>query len=457
MATTEEQRPISSLNPAFSMQVRPESQRPATGIYGTPRPPAPEGSWVEAPRAAPAAVARPAPAAPALPALATRTLEPSATGTVLGQSAVDANSAAARGDYAQAVAQGVRGLAGAIPALAVDTAEVFAPAARGFGNFISTLATGEPMAADPSMTPAQTPATARPVAKPATPSATPTPATTTTARNPASPPLSVPIGPAAPVAGAPGAFKTVDSSGRVLYSDRPDMGPSSAAMPSAQNSQAATALSDRSRVESLVATYGLDKARALLNGQPAPEATDPRALLLGQIKAAIDRNAPLTRSGAAVLTSLAASDAQAATSRGQQDTERRRVKVAEDEARIRNTAAITKMAAEQRYAAALAKGDEKEIKAAEDNLRAVQGKWEKFVATQVNGGVDPVTNVARGGAVVITNQSDGTSRVIGARDIQGPAEPLPNHVAALKADPTLAAKFDQQYGAGSAARYLKAK
>ena len=91
------------------------------------------------------------------------------------------------------------------------------------------------------------------------------------------------------------------------------------------------------------------------------------------------------------------------------------------------------------------------------NLRAVQGKWEKFVATQVNGGVDPVTNVARGGAVVITNQSDGTSRVIGAGDIQGPAEPLPNHVAALKADPTLAAKFDQQYGAGSAARYLKAK
>ena len=462
MATTEEQRPISSLNPAFSMQVRPESQRPATGIYGTPRPPAPEGSWVEAPRAAPAAVARPAPAAPALPALATRTLEPSATGTVLGQSAVDANSAAARGDYAQAVAQGVRGLAGAIPALAVDTAEVFAPAARGFGNVVSTLFTGEPM-----QDTAPAAATPQPAARPVTsavaqPAVQPDSIRSRGQQSPTAPPISVQLG-AGSGSAVPGAYRSTAPDGRVLYSDQPGAVSSVAALPSAQNSAAATALSDRSRVESLVATYGLDKARALLNGQPAPEATDPRALLLGQMKAAVDRNAPLTRSGAAVLTSLAASDAQAATSRGQQDTERRRVKVAEDEARIRNTAAITKMAAEQRYAAALAKGDEKEIKAAEDNLRAVQGKWEKaappdkFVATQVNGGVDPVTNVARGGAVVITNQSDGTSRVIGARDIQGPAEPLPNHVAALKADPTLAAKFDQQYGAGSAARYLKAK
>lgn len=429
MATTEEERqrqqPISSLNPAFSMQVRPESQRPATGIYGTPRPPAPEGSWVEAPRAAPAAVARPAPAAPALPALATRTLEPSATGTVLGQSAVDANSAAARGDYAQAVAQGVRGLAGAIPALAVDTAEVFAPAARGFGNVVSTLFTGEPMQDT-------APAAARPVTSAvAQPAVQPDSIRSRGQQSPTAPPISVQLGAGAGSA-VPGAYRSTAPDGRVLYSDQPGAVSSVAALPSAQNSAAATALSDRSRVESLVATYGLDKARALLHGQPAPEATDPRALLLGQIKAAIDRNAPLTRSGAAVLTSLAASDAQAATSRGQQDTERRRVKVAEDEARIRNTAAITKMAAEQRYAAALAKGDEKEIKAAEDNLRAVQGKWEKaappdkFVATQINGGIDPVTGMQRGGGVVITNQADGTSRVISPGDMQaGGGAPLP--------------------------------
>ena len=189
MATTEEQRPISSLNPAFSMQVRPESQRPATGIYGTPRPPAPEGSWVEAPRAAPAAVARPAPAAPALPALATRTLEPSATGTVLGQSAVDANSAAARGDYAQAVAQGVRGLAGAIPALAVDTAEVFAPAARGFGNVVSTLFTGKPMQ-DTAPAVAAPQAAARP-APPAPAQPATQPAASTVAK-PAQPPAPQP-------------------------------------------------------------------------------------------------------------------------------------------------------------------------------------------------------------------------------------------------------------------------
>lgn len=198
--------------------------------------------------------------------------------------------------------------------------------------------------------------------------------------------------------GAPGAYRSMAPDGRVLYSDQPGAVSSVAALPSAQNYAAATALDARHRVEYLVATYGLDKARALLSGQPAPEATDPRALLLGQMKAAVDRNATLTRSGAAVLASLAASDAQAATSRGQQDTERRRVKVAEDEARIRNTAAITKMAAEQRYAAALAKGDEKEIKAAEDNLRAVQGKWEKAKPP-------PRQLVVPGGQAVIDGQT----------------------------------------------------
>lgn len=266
------------------------------------------------------------------------------------------------------VARGL-GLAGRVVSAAAAT-----PTAAAVAPFVPVVAGGAALQAAASP-PAPAP-TAAPVPAPAV---QPDSIRSRGQQIPTAPPISVQLGAGAgsAVPGAPGAFRSTAPDGRVLYSDQPGAVSSAAALPSAQNSAAATALSDRSRVESLVATYGLDKARALLNGQPAPEATDPRALLLGQMKAAVDRNAPLTRSGAAVLTSLAASDAQAATSRGQQDTERRRVKVAEDEARIRNTAAITKMAAEQRYAAALAKGDEKEIKAAEDNLRAVQGKWEK--------------------------------------------------------------------------------
>lgn len=318
------------------------------------------------------------------------------------------------------VARGL-GLAGRVASAAAAT-----PTAAAVAPFVPVVAGGAALQAAASP-PAPAP-TAAPVPAPAV--ARPSTATTTST----APPISVQLGggPESTIPKTPKTYRSTAPDGRVLYSDQPGAVSSVAALPSAQNSAAATALSDRSRVESLVATYGLDKARALLSGQPAPEATDPRALLLGQMKAAVDRNAPLTRSGAAVLTSLAASDAQAATSRAQQSTEQRRVKVAEDEARIRNTAAITKMAAEQRYAAALAKGDEKEIKAAEDNLRAVQGKWEKaapptkFVATQINGGIDPVTGMQRGGGVVITNQADGTSRVISPGDVQaGGGAPLP--------------------------------
>lgn len=260
----------------------------------------------------------------------------------------------------------------------VASAAAATPTAAAVAPFVPVVAGGAALQSAasppaPTAAPVPAPAVARPAVQPDS-------IRSRGQQIPTAPPTATvppPPGAGSAVPGAPGAYRSTAPDGRVLYSDQPGAVSSAAALPSAQNSAAATALSDRSRVESLVATYGLDKARALLNGQPAPEATDPRALLLGQMKAAVDRNAPLTRSGAAVLTSLAASDAQAATSRGQQDTERRRVKVAEDEARIRNTAAITKMAAEQRYAAALAKGDEKEIKAAEDNLRAVQGKWEK--------------------------------------------------------------------------------
>ena len=392
MATTEEERqrqqPISSLNPAFSMQVRPESQRPATGIYGTPRPPAPEGSWVEAPRAAPV-TAMPAAVAPPMepPPVADRAifgLYPQVTGG--SNRSTYANDAALRTGV---VATGPRSFQPADPSpvaqgLRRDLLPGVTPSGAGAGRGVVNPAMAQPNAGAMPEQPATQTDSIRGRGQ----------------QSPTAPPISVQLGAGAgsAVPGAPGAYRSTAPDGRVLYSDQPGAVSSVAALPSAQNSAAATALSDRSRVESLVATYGLDKARALLNGQPAPEATDPRALLLGQMKAAVDRNAPLTRSGAAVLTSLAASDAQAATSRAQQSTERRRVKVAEDEARIRNTAAITKMAAEQRYAAALAKGDEKEIKAAEDNLRAVQGKWEKAKPP-------PRQLVVPGGQVVIEGQT----------------------------------------------------
>ena len=368
-----------NLNPATSMQVRPESMR-STGIYGTPRPPAPEGSWVEAPRAA---VARPAPAAPALPALATRTLEPSATGTVLGQSAVDANSAAARGDYAQAVAQGVRGLAGAIPALAVDTAEMFAPAARGVGNFVSTLFNGEPMQDTAPAVAAPQPA-ARP-APPAPAQPATQPAASTVAKS-AQPPAPQPTPAPQPqrvdgiISPRRGVYGNV--TGDTAFDNRGAISP--------QNDAAATALDARYRQQAAGERAMAEQAAA----------ADPRAILMGQMKAMADRNQTFSARGAQVLAGMAQTDATSRDAAGRLALEGRRVASGAEESAARTQMTQQQIAAAQRLGRLQAKlqstTDEGERERIREQILLEQGKDKPMPAPKwipVPGGqsIDPAT------------------------------------------------------------------
>ena len=89
--------------------------------------------------------------------------------------------------------------------------------------------------------------------------------------------------------------------------------------------------------------------------------------------------------------------------------------------------------------------------AAEENFRALQGRYEKLAPElfdRIQTGVDPATNAP---VYSIFNKRTGE---VGEPATQRAAPPQ-NHVDALKKSPALAAQFDQQYGAGSAAKILK--
>lgn len=355
-----------NLNPATSMQVRPEALR-STGIYGTPRPPAPEGSWVEAPRPAPVAATTAAvapPAASSLPALATRTLEPSATGTVLGQASVDANAAAARGDYAQAVSQGARGIAGAIPALAVDTAEMFSPAARGVGNFVSTLFTGEPM-----QDTAPAAATPQPVARPVTP-AVAQPATQPDSIRSRGQTIAVP--PPAPQptpAPQPQRVDGIISPRRGVYGNvTGDTAFDNRGAISPQNDAAATALDARYRQQAAGERAMAEQAAA----------ADPRAILMGQLKSMADRNQTFSARGAQVLAGLAQTDATSRDAAGRLALEGRRVASGAEESSARTQLTQQQIAAAQRLGKLQAKlqstTDEGERERIREQILLEQGK-----------------------------------------------------------------------------------
>ena len=385
-----------NLNPATSMQVRPESMR-STGIYGTPRPPAPEGSWVEMPKAVPVAP----PASAQFPALATRTLEPSATGTVLGQSAVDANAAAARGDYAQAVARGARGMAAMIPALAVDTADVFAPAVRGVGNFVSTLFNGEPM-----QDTAPAAATPQPAARPVTPALT-QPATQPDSIRSRGQTIAVPPPALQPTpAPQPQRVDGIISPRRGVYGNvTGDTAFDNRGAISPQNDAAATALDARYRQQAAGERAMAEQAAA----------TDPRAILMGQLKSMADRNQTFSARGAQVLAGLAQTDATSRDAAGRLALEGRRVASGAEESSARTQLTQQQIAAAQRLGKLQAKlqstTDEGERERIREQILLEQGKDKPMPAPRwiaVPGGqsIDPATGqVIREPAVAFDPQT----------------------------------------------------
>jgi len=294
-----------NLNPATSMQVRPEALR-STGIYGTPR-------------QAPAVV----------PALERPALQPSETGTVLRLSSEDANAAAARGDYGSALGNAARGLAASVPALAVDLARPLAPAARGVGNFVSTLFTGEPMQDT-------APAAQQPAARPVTP------AVAQPATQPVASTMAQPVATAMPQPASAPQLQRVDgiiSPRRGVYGNvTGDTAFDNRGAISPQNDAAATALDARYRQQAAGERAMAEQAAA----------ADPRAILMGQLKSMADRNQTFSARGAQVLSNMAQTDATSRDAAGRLALEGRRVASGAEESSARTQLTQQQIAAAQR-------------------------------------------------------------------------------------------------------------
>jgi hypothetical protein len=88
---------------------------------------------------------------------------------------------------------------------------------------------------------------------------------------------------------------------------------------------------------------------------------------------------------------------------------------------VKTRGAVSTMQAQDRYRAALASGDATKIKQAEDDLRAVQGKWEKpanFSAVSINGGIDPTTGMPVGAGMGIVNHNTGEYKIVSPQQVK---------------------------------------
>ena len=81
------------------------------------------------------------------------------------------------------------------------------------------------------------------------------------------------------------------------------------------------------------------------------------------------------------------------------------------------------------------------------------GTWDSIV---VGGGVNE-QGMKVGGTAMLYNKSTGEVRPIGEQQAQAGVKPSDKNIAALKSDPSLAAAFDQQFGAGASKQYIQGK
>lgn len=385
-----------NLNPATSMQVRPEAQRP-TGIYGTPRPPQPEGTWADAPRPSAAVAPVTTQATPDRPPLPI-----TATETVLRESGADADAAAAKGNYGYALMHGARGLAAAIPAIGSDlNRAIISPAARGIGNNLSVLFTGEPMQ---DTAPAAT--TPQPAARPVTPALT-QPATQPDSIRSRGQTIAVPPPALQPTpAPQPQRVDGIISPRRGVYGNvTGDTAFDNRGAISPQNDAAATALDARYRQQAAGERAMAEQAAA----------TDPRAILMGQLKSMADRNQTFSARGAQVLAGLAQTDATSRDAAGRLALEGRRVASGAEESSARTQLTQQQIAAAQRLGKLQAKlqstTDEGERERIREQILLEQGKDKpmpapKWIAVPGGQSIDPATGqVIREPAVAFDPQT----------------------------------------------------